>query len=242
MLADVVRAELAKAISNGEFPLGSKLPNQEQLRERFDVSTITLREAVQGLIQDGYVVRRQGSGTYVTRRPSLRNSLDKNFSYTQYLEHAGIRPGKKLLGAKTISATTDIAEALGLRALAPVAEVRRVRTADGQPAIYSIDYVDVNIIDPVSDRKQLNGSLYRLLAHHGHPVDHGVATITPAKADAKLAEYLQVTRGFLLQHLRQVDYDARETPLVLSLEWHVPSVIELSVYRRGPGPVQDEVS
>src|SRR5512147_1194001 len=89
LLADVVRAELSRAIISGEFPLGSKLPNEEQLRERFDVSRITLREAVQGLIQDGYVVRRQGSGTYVTRRPSLQNSLDTNFSYSEFLERSG---------------------------------------------------------------------------------------------------------------------------------------------------------
>lgn len=43
--------------------------------------------------------------------------------------------------------------------------------------------------------------------------------------------------GFPLQHLRQVDYDVTGRPVMWSLEWHVPAVIELRVYRRGPGPL-----
>lgn len=239
LLADVVRAELSKAIISGEFPPGSKLPNEEQLRERFDVSRITLREAVQGLIQDGYVVRRQGSGTYVTRRPALRNSLDTNFSYTEYLSGTGNQAGRKVLSARTMAAGDEAAEALALEPETPVVELRRVRTAGRRPAIYSMDYLPADVIDLGRDRKALGGSVYRLLSELGHPVDHGEATIAPAAADAELAQLVQVPEGSLLQHLRQVDYDQTDRPVMFSLEWHVPSVIELSVYRRGPGPLSD---
>ena len=74
LLPDVVRSELRRAIVGGEFPPNSKLPNEEALCARFGVSRITLREAVRGLIEDGYVVRRQGAGTFVTSGPALRNS------------------------------------------------------------------------------------------------------------------------------------------------------------------------
>lgn len=239
LLADVVRAALSKAIISGEFPPGSKLPNEEQLRERFDVSRITLREAVQGLIQDGYVVRRQGSGTYVTRRPALRNSLDTNFSYTEYLSRTGSHAGRKVLSARTTPADDEAAEALAVTPETSVVELRRVRTAGRRPAIYSIDYLPADLIDPGRDRKALGGSMYRLLTELGRPVDHGEATIAPAAADAQLAQLLQVPEGSLLQHLRQIDYDPAGRPVMFSLEWHVPSVIELSVYRRGPGPLGD---
>ena len=116
LLADVVRNELRRAILSGEFPFGSKLPNEDMLCDRFGVSRVTIREAVRGLIEDGYVVRRQGSGTFVTRRPNLRNSLDSNFSYTEYLESAGTRAGKQILGARTIVADAETLEALALPA------------------------------------------------------------------------------------------------------------------------------
>ncbi len=57
LLPDVVRSELRRAIIEGEFPPGSRLPNEEALCVRFGVSRITLREAVRGLIEDGYVIR-----------------------------------------------------------------------------------------------------------------------------------------------------------------------------------------
>jgi GntR family transcriptional regulator len=235
LLTDVVRTELSRAIINGEFPLGSKLPNEEQLRERFEVSRITLREAVQGLVQDGYVVRRQGSGTYVTRRPSLRNSLDTNFSYSELLERSGVRASKRLLGARMVPADPRTAGALGVGVDARVAEIRRARLADNRPAIYSVDYLPADLVRLPGDREELHGSLYRLLANRGHSVDHGEAIISPAAADRKLAQHLRVAEGTLLQHLEQVDYDLNDRPVMRSLEWHVPAVIELRVYRRGPG-------
>src|SRR6201996_6711480 len=138
LLPDVVRSELRRAIIEAEFPPGSQLPNEEALCERYSVSRITLREAVRGLIEDGYVVRRQGSGTYVTHGPALRNSLDTNFSYTEYLESTGIRTSKKILGARIVLADEELANDLGITPGTELVEVRRVRTADRRPSIYSI--------------------------------------------------------------------------------------------------------
>jgi GntR family transcriptional regulator len=235
LLADIVRDQLREAILSGEFPQGTKLPNEEQLCDRFSVSRVTVREAVRGLIEDGYVVRRQGLGTYVTRRPSLRNSLDTNFSYTEFLEASGLRAGRQVLSARMIPADVDTAEALDLGVGADVAEVRRIRTADRRPAIYSIDFLPGDIITTVEQRERFRGSIYRLLSDHGYAVEHGEASVAPALADKETARALDVTLGTPLQYLRQVDFDGSGRPVMLSLEWHVPAVIELRVYRRGPG-------
>ncbi len=237
LLADVVRVQLRRAILSGEFALGSKLPNEEQLCDRFGVSRVTVREAVRGLIEDGYVVRRQGSGTYVTRRPSLRNSLDTNFSYTEYLEASGLQAGKQVLGARMIVADDATADALDISHGSTVAEIRRTRTADRQPAIYSVDYLPSDIIDAIDPRDRFRGSMYRVLSDLGHSVDHAEAVLEPVVADRELARILDVAQGAPLQHLRQVDYDSAGRPVMLSLEWHVPAVIELRVYSRGPGPL-----
>lgn len=241
LLSDVVRSELRRAIIEGEFPQGSKLPNEEQLRERFAVSRITLREAVRGLIEDGYVVRRQGSGTYVTRGPALRNSLDSNFSYTEYLESTGIRTSKEILDARLILADDELAGELDVESATEVVEIRRVRIADRRPAIFSIDCLPADIVNHRTDVRAFRGSLYRLLDERGRAVDHARTIITPVLADDELAGILEVPVGEPLQHLRQVDYDTRGRPVMRSLEWHVPSVIELRVYRRGPGPLPKSV-
>ncbi len=235
LLPDVVRSELRRAIIEGEFPPGSKLPNEEALCTRFAVSRITLREAVRGLIEDGYVVRRQGAGTFVTAGPALRNSLDTNFSYTEYLESTGIKVSKRVLDARRMAGDDDTLSDLLLPEAAQVVVIRRVRVAGTKPAIYSIDSVPADIVDPKRDEKAFARSLYGLLASRGHVVDHARAVLNPVNATAELAEILAVPAGTPLQHMKQVDYDVVGRPVMRSLEWHVPSVIELRVYRRGPG-------
>lgn len=237
LLADVVRVELRGAIVSGEYPLGSKLPNEDDLRDRFGVSRITLREAVGGLIEDGFVVRRQGSGTYVTHRPSLRNSLDTNFSYTEYLESAGIAATKRILSASVVKSDEDAAAALQIETGADVVEIRRIRLAGDRPAIYSIDSLLADVVDPDRDRDAFQGSLYQLLAARKRPIGHGEATIIPVKADNELAGILHVSADTPVQHIRQVDFDSLGVPVMHSLEWHVPAVMGLHVYRRGPGPI-----
>ncbi len=237
LLADVVRVGLREAIVRGEFPPGSKLPNEDELRERFDVSRITLREAVRGLIEDGYVVRRQGSGTYITYRPALRNSLDTNFSYSEYIESAGSTASKRILSAKLVPADAETAEDLQVEARSEVVELRRLRVADERPAIFSIDFLPPGIVDVECDLPTFRGSLYRLLSERRRPVEHGEAIITPVIADKRLAHLLEIAEGSPLQYIEQVDFDSAGVPVLRSLEWHVPSVIELRVYRRGPGPI-----
>jgi DNA-binding GntR family transcriptional regulator len=114
---------------------------------------------------------------------------------------------------------------------------RRGRIAGKRPAIYSIDSLPADIVDAKRDLKAFGGSIYKLLGSRGHDVDHARTIITPMVANAEIGKILDVPVGTPLQHLKQVDFNTAGRPVMRSLEWHVPSVIELRVYRRGPGPM-----
>ncbi len=238
LLADVVRDGLRRAVITGHYESGSKLPNEDALAAEFNVSRATIREAVRGLVEEGYLARRQGSGTYVTLRPLLRNSLDTNFSYTSYLESTGVRAGRRILGLRTLAASPMVAEQLRLEPGRQVVELRRVRTSDDRPAVFSIDHMPADIVEADRDHEALGGSIYALLAARGHAVQHGEAVVAPARADDDLASVLEVAPGVLLQHLQQVDVDGTGRRVLYSLEWHNPDVMELRVYRRGPGTAE----
>ncbi len=235
LLADVVRDAIRHAIMAGEYPPDSRLPNEVELASRFGVSRATVREAVRGLVEEGYLVRRQGSGTYVTRRPLLTNTLDRNFSYTAYLESRGVRAGKQLLDAAVVAADDDIADHLRIDVGSPVVQLRRTRTADDRPVMYSVDRIPADVADLDRDGEALGGSLYELLARLGHLVGHAEAVLLPVTAAGDVADALGVARGTLLQYIEQVDVDEAGRRVMYSQEWHDPSVIELRVYRRGPG-------
>jgi len=68
-LSDRVYENVLSMISGGQFPVGAKLPTEQVLSEQLEVSRPIIRQALKQLREDGVVVSRQGSGSFVQRRP-----------------------------------------------------------------------------------------------------------------------------------------------------------------------------
>lgn len=73
--ADRVYSHLKSAIEQGQYPEGSALPTQPALARTIGVSTVTLRQALDRLAEEGFVEARQGHGTFVRSRRSRRGPL-----------------------------------------------------------------------------------------------------------------------------------------------------------------------
>jgi GntR family transcriptional regulator len=216
---------------SGRLPPGAKLPNENEIGERFGVSRATVREAVLGLMEAGYLARRHGSGTYVTKAPRSRHALDTTVSYTEMIREAGHEPGMTLISRAVRDPDPYERESLELAAGEPVMELERVRFADRRPVIYSRDRIAAAVLRDVSD-DAFDGSLYAVLHATGHEVVRASAELHPTLADTKLSRLLEVKRGAPLLHINQTDFDARGHPVMLSLEWHVADAFELIVNRR----------
>jgi DNA-binding GntR family transcriptional regulator len=226
-----VRDGLLTDLRTGATPAGSKLPNEQLLAERFRVSRATVREAVGALVEGGYLVRRHGSGTYVTSVPTHRHALDATLSYTRMIREAGMRPGLRVLATQTRPATAEECTELKLPAGQPIREVERLRTADDAPVVYSLDRIPETLLAGVPD-EALSTPLFELLASVGAPVRTASAVLTPLVANTRLATLLGVSRGAPLQGIEETDYSEAGDPVMRSSEWHVPGVFELRVIRR----------
>ena len=229
-LPDRVRDLLLADLFAGVYVAGDRLPNEDELGARFEVSRATIREAVRGLVEAGYLVRRHGTGTFVTALPRHRHTLNANLSYTAMIRQAGLEPGRKLLLRLVRAATGDEVSALALTPADTVLFVERIRTADGRPVVYSTDRIPTALLGEAV-AGVADGSLYELLetAHAG--VRSALAKLRPVVADTRLARLLEVHVGDPLQRIEQVDFDELGRPVMLSSEWHVPDVFELSVNR-----------
>ncbi|MFC4944438.1 GntR family transcriptional regulator [Pseudonocardia sp. GCM10023141] len=226
-----MRDGLLNDLLAGTAPIGSKLPNEQLLAERFQVSRATVREAVGALVEGGYLLRRHGSGTYVTSMPTRRHALNATMSYLEMIRQAGMEPGLRLLSTRSRPATTEESDDLELAPGAAVREIERLRTADERPVVYSLDRVAETVLADVPERL-LSSSLYALLASVGSPVRTASAVLTPVVADDRLAELLAVPAGAPLQRIEQIDFSGVGVPVMRSSEWHVPGVFELRVNRR----------
>ena len=237
-LVEQVRESLLGDLTSGKLEPGAKLANENELAERFAVSRSTIREAVRGLMDAGYLVRRHGSGTYVTSSPRTRHPLDTTVSYTAMIRASGHKPAETVVSKAVRAPAEDERTLLGLADGATVIDVERVRFADRRPVIYSRDRIPVALLGDHSD-DALDSSLYAILARAGHPVASATAQLIPTLANAKLSRLLMVKRGTPLLHIDQVDYDERGRPVMLSQEWHVADAFDLVVNRRASPSNED---
>jgi GntR family transcriptional regulator len=233
-----VRESLLEDLISGKLQRGAKLANENELAERFGVSRATVRDAVRGLMDAGYLARRHGSGTYVTYSPRTRHPLETTVSYTAMIRESGHKPAENIV-SKGVRATDQAeGELLGLTNGEPVIEVERVRLAGRRPVIYSRDRIPVALLGDDKD-KALDSSLYVILESAGHPVARATAQLIPTIANARLARLLAVKRGTPLLRIDQVDYDERGRAVMLSDEWHVADAFELIVNRRASRTADD---
>lgn len=230
-LVEQVRDRLLAELTTGGLAPGAKLPNESELAERFTVSRSTIREAVGSLVDAGYLIRRHGSGTFVTALPRTRHPLETTVSYTGMIKAAGHEPSETILSKEVRHGSKSERDVLVLADGESLLEVERVRLADRRPVIYSRDRIPLALLADGSD-PDVSSSLYDMLADAGHPVASASAQLIPTVATAQLARLLEVKRGTPLLHINQVDYDESGHPVMLSAEWHVADVFELIVNRR----------
>ncbi|WP_223504553.1 phosphonate metabolism transcriptional regulator PhnF [Pseudomonas sp. GL-RE-29] len=125
-LADILRREL------GDYRAGDFLPAEVQLAERFGVNRHTLRRAIDELVFEGSLLRRQGKGTQVLERP-LIYPMAADSAYSQSLSAQGLGVEAVLLKRRYCFASREEAQHLGLSEMAPMIELQTLRKLDGQP-------------------------------------------------------------------------------------------------------------
>jgi len=157
-----LRCVLQSEIENGDWQPGQQLPNETQLTERFGVSKITVRQALQELSQLGYVRREQGRGTFVAK-PKLHEGPRELTSFTEEMRRHRLAPSARVLERSVAPCDAEVADALAIQPGDPVLVLRRLRLADGEPMGIQTAYLPLALV-PGLDRIDLEGtSLYETL-------------------------------------------------------------------------------
>lgn len=180
-LAEAMRLDIAG-------PVGS-LPSERWLASRLGISRATLRRAMDELVADGLLSRRQGARTVVARR--VEKMLSSLTGFSDELRARGIEPGQRWISRRTVSPSPSEALALGLTPADSIVRLVRVRLADGLPIAIERAAVPQKIL-PSGDL--VSGSLYGALGRIGLPPVRGVQRIRAGlmtRVDAELLESKQ---------------------------------------------------
>jgi GntR family transcriptional regulator len=130
-----LRRALREAIEDNRLPAEDALPPERELAEEFGVSRITVRKALDALVGEGMLTRRQGAGTFVAGRAEARveKSFSKLTSFTEDMLSRGRRPESVWLSRSAGTVTPEESLTLGLSPGTAVYRFNRIRYADGEP-------------------------------------------------------------------------------------------------------------
>src|SRR6201993_4343601 len=135
-----VESILAGGIADGTFPPGCRLPNEDELVERYAVSRTTIRKTIQNLMRRGLVEIRRGKGTFVLQ-PKITQELTELSGFVEDMRSLGRQASARLLDKQIVPAGESVARQLALAAGTPVVRIQRVRLADNAPLSFDETYL-----------------------------------------------------------------------------------------------------
>ncbi len=203
-----LRRGLAGAIGNGRLAPGTALPSERDLADGLGLSRMTVRRAVEALVEERLLERRHGSGTYVRSRP-LEQTFDRVLGFTDEARSLGFAPGTTLLEIREQPAGEETAAALALQRGTPVLVVTRLRTADDaalaiQSAALAPAYAGLSL-----DLLRREESLYAALRQQfGVTPHHARQTVTARLPDATEQRWLEIGPHQPVLALERITYDA----------------------------------
>jgi GntR family transcriptional regulator len=205
---------IKELIAKGELKPGDSLPAEREYAEKFQISRMTVRQAFTQLVNEGYLHRVQGRGTFVAeRKPKIEQGLQGLTSFTEDMVSRGMKPGSQLIKFEIIPATNDIARELGIQEYGPVYEIQRIRLADDMPMAFETNYISANFIKGLTEQI-VNQSLYAYIEDTLKlKIDHASQVIESSVADEMEAEYLKVQEGAPVMLIQRNTFLSDGTPV-----------------------------
>lgn len=183
----------------GRYPVGTRMPTEGELSAQFGVSRVTIRRALDMLVQDGYVESRQGSGYRVlTLSPASDTCLT---SFTDQMLRAGREPTTALLSIDTFVADApELAHLPAVMRTGPITRVRRLRKVDSEPRMLVMTYAPEALLGGASPadfpETGPGQSILRILADRfGLEWSAACEDISPVLADATMAATFGIAEG-----------------------------------------------
>lgn len=157
-----LHALLENKIKSNEWEPGSQIPTEGRLCEEYNVSRITVRQALSGLENDGLLTRLPGSGTFVNEQ-RIKLDLGPLTGFTQDMKHKKLKPGAKVIDFSRIPATNVIAEKLDVSPGKEIFKIIRLRLTNDEPMAVETVHLNCHICPTLANRDLSNQSLYQIL-------------------------------------------------------------------------------
>jgi GntR family transcriptional regulator len=203
-------------IEGPDYSPGDRISSERELSERFGISRMTMRKAIDRLVKQRVLERRGTSGTYIST-PVIERPFDDAVSHSisEIVERSGGVAGSKLLFFESAQATDRVAERLAITAGARLIVIRRLRTVNDLPFCVETSHLPADRVPGLAADDLLGGqSLYAILKQrYDIDIGAGESTIAVAPATAQEASLLGLRPETPTLMYRSVVYDRQSRPI-----------------------------
>ena len=219
-----IKDDLLARIEDGTYPVGQTIPTEMELADIYDVSRPTIRQAVQLLVDDGYLEKRRRRGTIVLDRSKREAPRVSEADYIgeaaqpvpgMILEPSGSGDERHVrtvgLLSKRELASREVARALSIAEGDAVYKIVRLRYMDEVPNVFMVSYIPAANYPGLIDTDFSRERLYVRMAELGRPVVRATRRFEAAKADATIATIFDVPEGDPLFLFNITGYDDEGT-------------------------------
>ncbi len=203
---------LKEKIENGIWKPGKRIPSEKELANIYNTSMATVRQAVALLTNEGFLVKKQGKGTFVATTKIQKGPILLT-SFTEEMRSKGFKVKSKVLRFGKIEPNDAIKKILDLTKGEELFFIQRLRYANNEPMGLQSSYIVSDIAEGL-ENEDLTGSLYQILEHrYGVLIaraDENYSAILLDKNTEKLLGLSHPAVGFFV---KRVAYSVQNRPI-----------------------------
>ncbi len=201
-------------IEKGELQPGETLPPEREYAQKYKISRMTVRQAINQLVNEGYLYRQKGKGTFVSER-KIEQPLQGLTSFTEEMKARGLVPGSQLVHFEIIPAPSPIAEQLTIAENTPIYDIKRIRLADGVPMALETNYISAHLAKNLTEQIA-NESLYDYIEGQLKVrIDSATQVIESSIASKDEAALLNIAEGAPVMLIQRKTFQKEGTPIEL---------------------------
>ena len=204
---------LRTRILDGTYPPHSRMPSESELGKAFDVSRITVRQALGDLQKEGLIFKIHGKGTFVAKPKAFQN-VSSLQGLAESMTQMGYEVLNRLLSFKQVPASALTAKRLQLEEDCLVTEIKRVRLINREPVSLEVTYLPQAVGEKLEKADLVTRDIFLILENDcGIPLGHADLAIDAVLADSSLTQALGVEEGSPIMRIERLTHAADGTPL-----------------------------
>jgi len=198
-------------INSGHWKLNERIPTEEELCKKYTISKITVRQAINNLVSDGYVVKIQGKGTFVASvLPVIGLAMKTRFTEEMFGEE--VKAEKEILFKGIKESPPDVKGYL--KTEDAIYHILFRRAINGEPAYLDESFVPFHMLPDIEKLDLVHSSLYSLLQEKGlRKIFKVIQTIEISQAWGDSAKNLDLTEGVPVLAVHRLLFSSDNTPV-----------------------------